>query len=341
MIEVIDLNVNSNDQKILEGINLSIKKNEFIGIIGPSGCGKSTLINCLSGVARFKTNLLVEGQVLISDDLNLGHLFQDLALFPHFNVEQNITYPLKRKKKQLIESEFLKLLDKFKIKNKRKSSIHNLSGGERQRVALARELISNPDILFLDEPLTGLDNNLKEDLFQILLELKQDREKTIILVSHNINDVFEICDRIIVLSNGKLQQIDTPNNIYTKPVNVLVASYINSLTIVDVKNDKLIMKDAEIAYLGIRGPFADYKIIENKLELKKVITSENSIISLVASLKYRFFRDGIFYWKAFSLGNRFSLDVLDKNDNLTVNQEIIVRLNMDELLFFDKSKKII
>ena len=197
---------------ILNGIYLKVMERDFISILGPSGGGKSTLLRIISGLERQNDGVIKINNNLVSDNnnhvppekRNLGLVVQDKSLFPHLNVFDNVTFGIKNlKNKTLIAKDLLKL---FKIDSHEKKFPNELSGGEQQRVALARSLAPNPKILLLDEPFNGLDEKLREDLYQETKTIINDKNITVLMVSHNKQEAKIFSNRIVFLEDGKIKE---------------------------------------------------------------------------------------------------------------------------------------
>jgi iron(III) transport system ATP-binding protein len=197
---------------ILNGIYLKVMERDFISILGPSGGGKSTLLRIISGLERQNDGVIKINNNLVSDNnnhvppekRNLGLVVQDKSLFPHLNVFDNVTFGIKNlKNKTLIAKDLLKL---FKIDTHEKKFPNELSGGEQQRVALARSLAPNPKILLLDEPFNGLDEKLREDLYQETKTIIKDKNITVLMVSHNKQEAKIFSNRIVFLEDGKIKE---------------------------------------------------------------------------------------------------------------------------------------
>ena len=207
----VDLKSSFETINVLKGINLKIFKNESVGIIGESGAGKSTLIMCIAGL-----ELISKGKILFNnlpihnlkeDDLalyrskNIGVIFQSFNLLPSMTALENVNLPIEISGNFKNNKMAMELLTAVGLKNRIFHYPHQLSGGEQQRVAIARSLISNPEILIADEPTGNLDKKNSEDVIKLLFQLKQDFESTLILVTHDTS-VAQLCDRIIKLDNG-------------------------------------------------------------------------------------------------------------------------------------------
>lgn len=239
IIELKNIKKSYNDNTVLNNINLSIKRNEFLTLLGPSGCGKTTTLKIIGG---FETT--DEGQVLFDDkDISyvppylrqINTVFQKYALFPHMNVYENVAFGLKIKKlpKSTIESKVKEMLKLVALENFEKRSIHSLSGGQQQRVAIARALVNEPKVLLLDEPLGALDLKLRKEM---QLELKNIQKKlgiTFIFVTHDQEEALTMSDTIVVMNKGKIQQMGTPEDIYNEPANAFVADFIGESNILN------------------------------------------------------------------------------------------------------------
>ena len=224
---------------VLDSINLHIYDNEFLTLLGPSGCGKTTTLRMIGG---FETpdqgDVIFLGERI--NDLpahkrNVNTVFQRYALFPHLNVFDNIAFPLKEKKvpREEIEQKVTEMLQLVKLSGFEKRNVTNLSGGQQQRVAIARALVSRPQVLLLDEPLGALDLKLRKDMQQELKSIQKATGITFIFVTHDQEEALSMSDTIVVMSDGRIQQIGTPTDIYNEPKNAFVADFIGESNIVD------------------------------------------------------------------------------------------------------------
>lgn len=236
MAEVVLKNISKSfgDREILKDINLDIKDGEFIVLVGASGCGKSTLLRMIAGLeVQSEGDIYIDNQLVnqvAPKDRNIAMVFQNYALYPHLNVKENISLGLKVRNMAKCEiqrrvqraAEILVLEDYLKAKPK------ELSGGQRQRVALARAMVREPKVFLMDEPLSNLDAKLRMYMRSEIKKLHQKLKTTFIYVTHDQTEALTMGDRIVVLNNGKVQQVDTPYNIYNYPKNVFVASFMGS-----------------------------------------------------------------------------------------------------------------
>lgn len=216
----------------IEKIDFSIEKGELISLLGPSGCGKTTLLNIIGGFLKPDNGKIYLEDRDITDippeKRDISTVFQSHALFPHMNVLENIKYGLKYKKLTKKEQnelalEYLKIVG---LDGYEKKSIQELSGGQQQRVALARALVLYPKILLLDEPFSNLDAKLKISMREELKELQKNLKISMIFVTHDQEEALSISDKVVVMNNGRIEQIGTPEEIYYSPINEYVANFI-------------------------------------------------------------------------------------------------------------------
>ncbi|MCK5225808.1 MAG: ABC transporter ATP-binding protein [Planctomycetes bacterium] len=200
-------------------INLEIQDKEFLVLWGPTGAGKTTLLNVIAGLMEYEGTVLFDGVPV--DELPVyqrkaGYLFQNLILFPHLDVKSNIAYGLtvQRKPKKEAELKAEKLLKLMKIEHLAERFPKDLSGGEKQRVALARAIAPSPEILLLDEPLNNLDSHIAKYLRMEIRQLQRELGITTVYVTHCFEEAFALADRVAVLNNGKIVQVDSPENIF-------------------------------------------------------------------------------------------------------------------------------
>ncbi len=239
IIELKNISKSFDGETILDHINLDIYDNEFITLLGPSGCGKTTTLRMIGGFIQPDEGDVIFMGERINDTpphkRNVNTVFQKYALFPHLNVYENVAFPLRERKLPKAEidekvTEMLKLVMLSGFANRRVTS---LSGGQQQRVAIARALVNHPKVLLLDEPLGALDLKLRKDMQQELKKIQKSTGITFIFVTHDQEEALSMSDTIVVMSEGKIQQIGTPIDIYNEPVNAFVADFIGESNILD------------------------------------------------------------------------------------------------------------
>ena len=239
IIELKNISKSFDGEVVLDNISLDIHDNEFITLLGPSGCGKTTTLRIIGGFVYPD-----QGDVLFMGDRindvpphkrNVNTVFQKYALFPHLNVFENVAFPLREKKvpKKEIKEKVDKMLSMVMLSGFAHRRVTSLSGGQQQRVAIARALVNEPKILLLDEPLGALDLKLRKDMQQELKKIQKSTGITFIFVTHDQEEALTMSDTIVVMSEGKIQQIGTPQDIYNEPVNAFVADFIGESNIVD------------------------------------------------------------------------------------------------------------
>ena len=237
IIEVSHVSKFFGDKTALDDVTLNVKKGEFVTILGPSGCGKTTLLRLIAG---FQT--ASEGEIRISGKeitqtpphkRPVNTVFQKYALFPHLNVYDNIAFGLKLKKtpKQTIEKKVKAALKMVGMTDYEYRDVDSLSGGQQQRVAIARAIVNEPEVLLLDEPLAALDLKMRKDMQMELKEMHKSLGITFVYVTHDQEEALTLSDTIVVMSEGKIQQIGTPIDIYNEPINAFVADFIGESNI--------------------------------------------------------------------------------------------------------------
>ncbi len=239
IVELKNISKSFDGEKVLDNINLDIYDNEFLTLLGPSGCGKTTTLRMIGGFTEPDCGDVIFMGEKINDvpphKRNVNTVFQKYALFPHLNVFDNVAFPLREKKvpKTEIKEKVNEMLSLVKLSNLAKRRIDELSGGQQQRVAIARALIGHPKVLLLDEPLGALDLKLRKDMQQELKKIQKATGITFIFVTHDQEEALTMSDTIVVMSEGKIQQIGTPVDVYNEPTNAFVADFIGESNILD------------------------------------------------------------------------------------------------------------
>ena len=207
MLSLKNINFYYGKNKILDDVSFNVDKGEIIAVLGSSGSGKSTLLNIICGLETVSSgSIFLNGKDITNlecEKRNIGLVFQDYALFPHLTVEKNVGFALKSSKDPIIDS----MLDLVKMKSFKKRYPYELSGGEKQRVAIARSLAAKPSILLLDEPFSNLNANLKKEVRKDIKEILKKSNTTAVIVTHDIEDAYDLADRIIYIKNGKVDKI--------------------------------------------------------------------------------------------------------------------------------------
>lgn len=239
IIELRNICMDFNGESVLNGINLDIHDKEFVTLLGPSGCGKTTTLRIIGGFVTPKSGDVMFDGKRINDvppyKRNVNTVFQKYALFPHLNVFENVAFGLRLKKtpEKEIANRVHEMLELVDLCDFGKRNVANLSGGQQQRVAIARALVNNPKVLLLDEPLGALDLKLRKDMQIELKKIQQRLSITFIYVTHDQEEALTMSDTVVVMSNGEIQQIGTPQDIYNEPSNAFVADFIGESNIID------------------------------------------------------------------------------------------------------------
>lgn len=237
VLELKDLKKSFGDVDVLNGIQLAVHQGEFITILGASGCGKTTTLRLIAGLEMPEEGqILLEGKDVTSLEPNkrdVNTVFQNYALFPHMNVAENVGYGLRLRKvpKEERKERVKKILDLVQLSGYEKRMPSELSGGQRQRVAIARAVINNPKILLLDEPLGALDLQLRRAMQTELKKLQQKLGITFIYITHDQEEAINMSDRIVVMNQGVLEQVGTPDEVYNHPKTSYVATFVGNANI--------------------------------------------------------------------------------------------------------------
>lgn len=227
-----------NGTTVLEDINLYIRKNEFLTLLGPSGCGKTTTLRIIGGFEYPTTgHVLFDGKDITSEPpykRRVNTVFQKYALFPHLNVYENIAFGLKIAKtpKMEIKRKVEKMLSMVNLSGYEKRKVDSLSGGQQQRIAIARALVNEPEVLLLDEPLGALDLKLRKEMQLELKRMQQAVGITFIFVTHDQEEALTMSDTVVIMKDGRIQQIGTPKHIYDEPQNSYIANFIGESNII-------------------------------------------------------------------------------------------------------------
>ncbi len=321
IIKIENLSKSFGEKVVLDNINLDIKRGEFVTLLGPSGCGKTTLLRMLAGFTQPDQGgvIMMEGQDILSmppHQRPLNTVFQRYALFPHLDVYENIAFGLKLKKvdSKEIDKRVRKALKMVSMTDYEDRDVNSLSGGQQQRVAIARAIVNQPQVLLLDEPLAALDLKMRKDM---QMELKQMHEAlgiTFIYVTHDQEEALTLSDTIVVMSEGKIQQIGTPTDIYNEPTNSFVADFIGESNILN----GTMIKDKEVEFIGHKFECVDAGFGENTAvdvvvrpeDIYIISNTENAdFTGVVKSCTFK----GVHYEMFVETDNMFELMIQDYN----------------------------
>ena len=266
LIEFRNIVKNFDGQIVLKGVNLDIYENEFVTLLGPSGCGKTTLLRILGGFLDADEGKVIFDGEEISEkppyERELNTVFQKYALFPHLSVYENIAFGLKIKKmsKDIIDQKVMKMLKLIGLEGYENKNTTLLSGGQQQRVAIARALVNEPKVLLLDEPLAALDLKLRKEMQYELKRIQQEVGITFIFVTHDQEEALTMSDKIVVMKNGEIQQVGTPEEIYNEPANRYVANFIGESNIIN----GVMLEDYKVRFDDVTFDCVDFGFKENE-----------------------------------------------------------------------------
>ncbi|MCI8541377.1 MAG: ABC transporter ATP-binding protein [Erysipelotrichaceae bacterium] len=231
-LEVKDLTKRFDQKEVLKSVSFQVKEGEFLSVLGPSGCGKTTLLRILIGLDQQNSGqILMDGKdisALKPHEREMGIIFQNYALFPNMTVLENVEYALRLRADKKAESRSIavKTLEQIGMQEQLHKRPSQLSGGQQQRVAIARTLALNPKIILLDEPISALDVSMREVMKKELKEIQKQFNSTMIFITHEQEEAFYLSDRIMVMSEGNIEQLDTPKQIYDHPANDYIKDFV-------------------------------------------------------------------------------------------------------------------
>ena len=342
---------NYGKKEVIKDIDLEVYEGEFLTLLGSSGCGKTTILRSISGL-----DIPTFGKIYIDgeDVTNLeppkrqvNTIFQNYALFPLMNIYDNIAFGLRMKKvpEDEIKTRVNEMLELVHLEGYEKRFPRELSGGEQQRVSLARGLINRPKVLLLDEPLSALDLKLRK-MMQIELKMLQRKLGiTFIYVTHDQDEALSMSDRIVVLRNGKIEQIDSPNDIYDKPNSLYVAEFIGDTNIISSMVEK-IDEDKKLIYLdgnmiaNLNGVYnicdkVDIVLRPENIKISSTLKKQNSLVGVVKELIY----DGSSTKLIFKINGKMIKVVVFGNDKkYEVGQELNLYWDIEDMIVFGRDK---
>ena len=276
-IKIVDAVKRYGDNTIISDLSLDIKEGEFFTLLGPSGCGKTTLLRMIAGFNSIEGGDFYFNEKRINDmdpaKRNIGMVFQNYAIFPNMTVENNVAFGLKNRKlsKDIIKQQTDKFLKLMQIEEYRDRMPDRLSGGQQQRVALARALAITPDVLLMDEPLSNLDAKLRVEMRTVIKHIQNSVGITTVYVTHDQEEAMAVSDRIAVMKDGFIQHVGTPKDLYQRPANLFVSTFIGRTNLL---NGEVVVKDGKtILVLPGKYEFELDSVKEEEKKNQKVIAS--------------------------------------------------------------------
>lgn len=342
IIDLKNITVEFDGERVLDGIDLSIDDGAFVTLLGPSGCGKTTTLRIIGGfTVPNNGDVFFDGKKI--NDIppykrQVSTIFQRYALFPHLNVYENIAFGLKVKKmpKAEIEERVADVVKMVNLGGFEKRRVDSLSGGQQQRVAIARSIVTRPKVLLLDEPLAALDLKLRKDMQVELKNIQRKLGITFIFVTHDQEEALSMSDTVVVMDNGKIQQIGTPEDIYNEPVNAFVADFIGESNIVDgiMLRDHLVkFADQEISCVDTGfGENEPVDVVIRPEDIDVVSPSESPLSGVVTAVTFK----GVHFEAIVDVDN-FKW-MIQTTDLISVGQKIGLKLNPDDIHVMKKSE---
>ncbi|QLH54755.1 MAG: Glycerol-3-phosphate ABC transporter, ATP-binding protein UgpC [Candidatus Kapaibacterium sp.] len=347
-IKLIQISKEFNNRKVLEDISFEANEEEFVVLVGPSGCGKTTILRIIAGLES-----PTSGKIYFNDSLwnevppgerKVGMVFQNYALYPHFSVFENLAFPLKVQKvdKSTIAEKVRKVAEMLNLTEKLNNKPKELSGGERQRVALGRAIIREPNVFLFDEPLSNLDAKLRVLMRAEIVNLCKKLKTPSIYVTHDQIEALTMGSKIVVLNQGKIQQVGTPNEIYYRPANTFVATFIGTpqmnLFQGFIQEGKFFEKNGLFQFsLKQFNNYSGNLIIGIRPEDIYLTSRETSIINTTVKATEYIGYETLVY---FEHQDKLYSIILDKNHNSPrEGEQINLAFKTDFLHFFDKEGK--
>jgi iron(III) transport system ATP-binding protein len=343
-LEVKQLDFAYGRNKILFEFDFSLEESQIGCLLGPSGCGKTTVLRAIAGFENpSKGEIILNGNKLNGSKIfvepekrQIGMVFQDIALFPHLSVESNIQFGIRSLPQNQRDKRSNELLDLVGMSQFKKTYPHELSGGQQQRIALARAMAPKPSLLLMDEPLSSLDEELREQLAREIRLILQQEKISAILVTHDQNEAFTVGDHICVMHQGRVQQNDSAYNLYHRPLNRFVAEFIGEGALLP---GVVAYEDTIATDLGeIKGNLPESFKHQDNVDV--LIRPENVILAddkeNKAVIKERYFRGSGYLYSLKTSGGVELLCLLPGSEALQVDQSISVRLQIEKPVVFSR-----
>ncbi len=342
IIELKNITKSFDGELVLDHIDLDIYDNEFITLLGPSGCGKTTTLRIIGGFETPDTGDVIFMGENINDlpphKRNVNTVFQRYALFPHLNVFENVAFSLREKRvqKEEINRRVTEMLALVALKGFEKRAVTSLSGGQQQRVAIARALVNQPKVLLLDEPLAALDLKLRKDMQVELKNIQKATGITFVFVTHDQEEALSMSDTVVVMAEGRIQQIGTPVDIYNEPKNAFVADFIGESNILE----GIMLEDFKVRFSGQtfrcvdagfqRGEAVDVVVRPEDVDI--VAAEKGKLLGLVTSVTFL----GVHYEIIVDIGG-FKW-MIQTTDFVDVGERVGLEIVPDAIHIMKKSK---
>ena len=343
-LDVRNVSVELQNKSILGDVSLQLHQGQIASILGPSGCGKTTLLRSLAGFQSIsKGEIYVQeklfskaGYSLAPEFRRIGMMFQDLALFPHLTVEQNICFGLSKLNKNEQKTRINHVLELTELHQQEKKYPHELSGGQQQRVALARALAPKPEILLLDEPFSSLDPDLREQVATEVRKILKHENVTAVLVTHDQHEAFAMADEIGVMDQGNIAQWDTAYNIYHKPKTRFVADFVGlgSMVPATVIDRQTLNTEFGQVKGKIDNVFKNNDVVDLLVRPDDIPHDDSS--NITALVEEKRFRGAEFLYKLRLQSGNFVLCYAPSHHNHKIGEPIGIKLDLEHLVVFPR-----
>lgn len=352
MVKLDNVKKDYEGKKIIKGISLDIYEGEFLTLLGPSGCGKTTLLRTISGLEKVSSGkIYIDGEDVtdvIPRKREVNTMFQNFALFSHMTVEKNIGFGLKMKKvsKSEIKTRVKEVIELIQMEGFEDRKPTQLSGGQQQRVALARGIVNKPKVLLLDEPLSSLDMKLRK---QMQVELKRIQKKmgiTFIYVTHDQDEALSMSDRVAIINNGVIEQIDTPRKLYDAPKTKFVADFIGesnqfNAVVVSTQNDEATIKleiDLEIKVKNNHYDVGEKLTVIIRPEQFRLAREKDITNCFVVKTKEHIY-SGSFTKVLGKVGKKEIEFIIYNDDDYTKNEEVKLKFSSDDIVILEENNE--
>ena len=332
------------ENTVIPGLSLNIADGELFTLLGPSGCGKTTLLRMIAGFNSIEGGNIYFNEERINDKepskRNIGMVFQNYAIFPHMKVRENVAFGLKNRKtdKQTITVETDRFLQMMQIDQYADRLPENLSGGQQQRVALARALVIRPDVLLMDEPLSNLDAKLRLEMRQVIRNIQREIGITTVYVTHDQEEAMSISDSIAIMKDGVIQHIGTPKEIYQRPANQFVATFIGRTNIIPARitQGRLLLHEAYAVENPTWRNIADQEVVVSVRPEEFIIDFENGegIPGTVTDSVYL----GLNTHYMVDIGLKDAVEIIREsaiNDRITPGTKVRLQVKSEKINIFD------
>jgi iron(III) transport system ATP-binding protein len=344
-LDVRNVSVKLQGKKILQKVSLQLQQGQIASMLGPSGCGKTTLLRSLAGFQPVSSGEIYvrdklfskSGYSLAPENRHIGMMFQDLALFPHLTVEQNICFGLKPLSKDEQQKRIKHVLELTELDQQEKKFPHQLSGGQQQRVALARALAPKPEILLLDEPFSSLDPDLREQVATEVRKILKHENVTAVLVTHDQHEAFAMADEVGVMENGTIAQWDSAYNIYHKPKTRFVADFVGLGAMIPATVVNKETLDTEFGQ--VNGDIEDAHSVGDKVDLlvRPDDIPHDDSSPITALVEEKRFRGAEFLYKLRLQSGNSVLCYAPSHHNHKIGEPIGIKLDLEHLVVFQRN----